>query len=771
MNVPKAIGLVSKALSELENGNNSSMYDTDFCQMMSVMTTQLLTDFNWGPNEIVLADAILRYSNIAYNCTDNEVLPLDDGLYDQLLEIYKKYNPNYQVGYKPSPIQQSNQSQYDSETDLKVMCVALTDEERDSKLFIEDILDQHTPISYAIDAQVMDLKRDPISKRLINTTHKYPELVGTLDKCKFVLNNDAVNAGVYDKPSVAIFERDFIQKCLQNGIIGVGEKFEMVSELKYDGVSVEAEVCGDRIVSALSRGDTGDNIATDLTPIFGGYKFPHAESVRKDVTFGIKFEAVITKYNLDKMSRLRGKSYKNCRNAIIGLLGSSDAFNFVQFITLIPLASSLELDRISELKFLNAYYNSGEYNRYVTMQGDYQQILFQVKQFTESAEMARSILPYMIDGVVISFTNPDKIKALGRVNSVNKYSMAIKFNPKKVRTIFLNYTYNIGKTGEVIPMVHFKPCEFIGAIHEKQTIHSYQRFKDLNLAKGDQIDVEYVNDVISYVTKPDNEFNRRNRNKPEEFIKICPFCGSEIFISPTGKSARCPNPDCHERKIMRMVDMMDKLGFKDFSESWVRTLDITSFRQLMTAFTFDNTRQYGELTASYFIQAIQDVKNTPIYDYRIMAAMNFGSIADETWKIILTKISIRDLLIQTPEWLKESIRGLHGIGPMTVNTVTEGAQYYKEDIECALSMLHIIESRSVPKKPRVAITGFRDEAFINLINGHGFDCSDSYSVTKNTVALIADSVESTSSKAQKARQYEIPIFTKDTFLRENGIQI
>ena len=61
------------------------------------------------------------------------------------------------------------------------------------------------------------------------------------------------------------------------------------------------------------------------------------------------------------------------------------------------------MERIDELNFLNAYYNSGEYNRYVTFKGTYQEILFHVKQFTESAEVVRLILPYMIDGVVISF--------------------------------------------------------------------------------------------------------------------------------------------------------------------------------------------------------------------------------------------------------------------------------------------------------------------------------------------------------------------------------
>ena len=67
---------------------------------------------------------------------------------------------------------------------------------------------------------------------------------------------------------------------------------------------------------------------------------------------------MITKYDLQKLGKLRQKSYKNCRNAIIGLFGASDAYKFVDYITLIPLATSLEMDRITELKFLNKYYHS-----------------------------------------------------------------------------------------------------------------------------------------------------------------------------------------------------------------------------------------------------------------------------------------------------------------------------------------------------------------------------------------------------------------------------
>lgn len=748
-------------MGHLEILNNIS-----FCVTISNIACNLINFPNWTNEQIKIADTILRISNIAYNNTSADVLVLDDGIYDQLLVIYKKYDPNYQVGSSPTIINEIPQNEI---IDDKVMCVCVNDKEMESKLYIKDIWKQHTPINQIRPKNMCFVVRDPISKRLINTQHKYPELVGTLDKCKFVLNQDAISKDVFDKQSVQVFERDFIHKCLNDGIIKPNEIFDMVGELKYDGVSVEAEVCGDTIVGALSRGDTSDNIATDLTPILGGYKFPNANKVPNDFKFGIKFEAIITKRDLETIGRIRGKTYKNGRNAIIGIFGSSDAYKFIDYITLIPLATSLEMNRLDELKFLNHYYNSGQYNRYVIFKGNYQEILFQVKQFTESAEIIRKILPYMIDGVVISFTDENKIKNLGRINSVNKYQMAIKFNPRKVRTNFLAYSYSIGKSGDVIPMVHFKPCEFIGGIHTKQTIHSYERFKELNLSPGDQIDIEYVNDVITYVTKPDTEYNRTNNSIPEKFIEVCPYCGSHIQISQSGKSAKCPNNYCHERMIMRMVDMLDRFGFKDFAEETIRSLDLTTFKDLIKCINSKNIDILGPLQSMQFRNQIINLINNPIEDYKIMSALSFDGMAEEKWKLILKQYSIDELIKMDNEILNNNLISISGIGPKVVKSIQEGFKLYSDDLNFILSNCKIIKYKDSKVYPKIAITGFRDPEFIKLLNDNGFDASDKYGVTKNIAALITTDINSTSGKMITAIKYGIPIYTKDDFLKKNNI--
>ena len=295
---------------------------------------------------------IIEISNILYNNTSRSMLPLEDGVYDILLETYRKYIPDYKIGAEPILFQDTEDKQ--SKPDL-INPITVIDLDR-----INDGLYSH--IYYSRRIQAKDLMVDPIyvkkesiSKRIVETEHKYPELVGTLDKCKFVLNNDAINKGVFDEDNVKIFERDFIQEHIKNGILDPNRRFRMIAELKYDGVSVEAEV-SDELISARTRGDTDQNLAADLTPIFKGYRFPYAKDViPNDNIIGMKFEAIMTYDNLHRYSELRGKEYANCRTAITSIVGSSDAAMFRELITLVPLATSLKEDRITEVEFMNKY--------------------------------------------------------------------------------------------------------------------------------------------------------------------------------------------------------------------------------------------------------------------------------------------------------------------------------------------------------------------------------------------------------------------------------
>ena len=60
----------------------------------------------------------------------------------------------------------------------------------------------------------------------------------------------------------------------------------------------------------------------------------------------MKFEAIITKYDMIRLANETGKVYRNMRTAIAGIIGASNARDYLDYITLVPLATSYQLFRL-----------------------------------------------------------------------------------------------------------------------------------------------------------------------------------------------------------------------------------------------------------------------------------------------------------------------------------------------------------------------------------------------------------------------------------------
>ena len=692
---------------------------------------------------------IILISNILYN-NSNERPPLEDGVYDLLVVKYNNLTGGKSpVGAPPIQFELKEETVLEKKED-KLLEIATRVQGKEDMLFYDALVTNSNPIP-----SDFEYKEDNtlIAKRVANSAHNYPELVGTLNKCKFTLNAQAAERGLLSGDSadtVIVFERDFLHAHVNLGINAT----ELIAELKYDGVSIEAQVDGDTIVSAGSRGDTDNNEAADLTPIFGGYVFNRASNyVPKGTIFGIKFEAIITYENLQRIKAKYGKSYANPRNAVIGLLSGLDSRKFRDYITLVPLACSKELNmpnREVEIKFLNKYYSSGVDLRYQVLQGDYTTLLFLVKRFVEEAEYMRSFLPFMYDGVVVSYTDPAIINYLGRKRSVNQYSTAIKFNALKKQTIFKGYTFSIGQNGLVTPLAHFNPVEFMGGIHDKTTAHSLSRFKKLTLRVGDIVDIELVNDVICYITKPENSHNDSNPNPIVEFPTHCPSCGQDLYQSDSGNSAMCLNFRCPERNVGRMTNMLKKLNIKDFSTQTVRALDIYSLTDLITLNTQTAMDTFGEVVGAKLMERIEQIKNLNYPDYRIIGSLGFSSIAAEKWKKIMCNIKLDTLINGSDEKIRGILGPIKGIGPVVVDCVIKERHLFMRDL-VTISKLPNIQYTygEIKQLPIVRFTGVRDEKLEEVLRIHKFDADGNKSVTKQTDILIVPYQGFKSSKTSK----------------------
>lgn len=714
---------------------------------LSVINTQSITfinsfslvyldkNYNMNENDLDILKDILTISNILYNNTDRSLLVLSDGVYDILLEKYKSYIPSFEVGSFPIQFTNTTEIQNSSNGPIKIFTRV-----PDKALLFDNLNQMAKPTHEQLLLVIMKPVVGLGSKNLVNIKHNYPKLVGSLDKTKFVLVADAEEKGVANDSNVKIFERDFFGRQIQNKHFTMFSRLRMLASIKFDGVSIEADVTN-IVVGARTRGDAVNDIGADVTNIFYGYRFPDApKEFWNSTPIGMKFEAIMTQSNIARYNQLTGKTYKNGRTAIIGILGSNDAAKYRDLITLVPLATSLEMDRIDEIEFMNMFYTNGVKFMCSEIEGDYTSVLYQIKRFADEAEFMRPYHPFMYDGVVVEHLDENIINSLGRVNAINKWAVAIKFTALKELAMVIGFDWTIGQYGTITPMARYTPVEFYGAIHDKSSCHSYERFKNLNLKLGDIIEVEYVNDVMPYITKPDNSQNASNPNPMIPFITHCPCCGTELLTTDSGKNKFCPNIRCKARNVKRMVNMLDKLNLKDFAEARIEDLEINSLYELLHCTDADNITKVetiiGPIMAAKLLLTVNHLKSDPINDYDVMGSLGFESIGRRKWKLLLNKLSIQDILSMNSDQLRHEIKSIKGLGPSAANTIVDQLEFFIDDIKEAISEMNLITTKGLSFGKKIRFTGIRNKLLVEKLSKLGHDIDDKAGVTKDTDILL-----------------------------------
>ena len=702
----------------------------------------------WVQNQVFQAGeegevrTLILICNAIYNNASNVPPVIPDDLYDRLVALCHRLNVSIPVGAPPIQFTQLPKQTEDMKKGIvrdefgRIEIVRRIPN-LDRYMFFPNVSTNMTP-PIPEDFQVY---ADPtlVKKKQRAVGHKW-DLCGTLEKCKFVLVSDAMENGAALDPSVNVFERDFLSRHCQEGYVNPNY-IELILSLKYDGVSVENTVDGPTIIESCTRGDLDTNEASDLTPIFGGMEFARARNIDKGNPFGIKFEYLVTWDNLARIQRDFGKTYVNPRNGVIGLTGGLDARKYRDYLTPVPLETSLNIDRISEIQFMNLHYTKGLDFRYVIVRGTYAEVLGYVKEFVEELDSLREYMGFTYDGIVVEYADSRIRQALGKRGSIPRYSVAIKFPPLKRYSTFTHYTYSVGQDGVVVPKGHFAPVEFMGQIHDNTTAHSYERFKNLGLHAGDKVVLTLNNDCIVYMRRaPQNLQDPNNRNPLIEFPTHCPSCGQPLYVSESEASAFCANFWCPERSLARLSNMLAKLSVKGFSTETIRALNVTRFSQLYSLSYQEIEPIIGPTNASNLLDALAKLRSANLPDYRLIGSIGFTGIAEKTWRIILEQFPIERVMTE-PDDMFRHLEAINGIGSRTVETIIKERPYFYPDLQFIFTTFTFtrtpLYNPNAAKKIKVCFTGTRDRNLAELLNQTGYYEADvNAGFTKSTGLLI-----------------------------------
>lgn len=577
-----------------------------------------------------------------------------------------------------------------------------------------------------------------VSKRLVETSHEFPELKGNIEKANIFELKEKINS--YDKSLETFFNKIFTAFPNRN--------IEFKASLKYDGVSGILTIDSNGYVEILlSRGE--DNKGADMTHLTHHLRFDNV------VRCGLKTEMIITEDNKQKYERERGKTYKNLRSAIVSIISSSDGAKYAKYISFVPLQSTIT--KPEQIKQINKLFaNDVEYKAELFCSDNTKDAIKQMRIIVDKVLNNRSELGFDIDGVVIDVVDKDIREELGRRDdTINNFQIAYKFPPMSRLTKVRSVDITVGRTGLITPMVNYDDIYFSGAKHNKSTLSSYDRFMNLQFRVGETIRVTYNNDVMPY---PNKYLGKENdgieSHRLLEFPKSCK-CGSKLELR--GSNYFCNNIECEYKIIPSYAWFYSSLGIPGMKEATIKTLmdnkiivDYTDLINLNYNRILD-LDGFGIKSVNEIKKNIDHLKNNTIDEAKLCSAL--GISGHKTCKELLSCVSLENL-IENPNIIFQL--QIEGFKDKKKQRIIDMLDYKKKEIKYFMKQLHVLPVKATDDTIKICFSGFRDKKIKSLLEALGVEVTDN--VNKKTNYLVTkDNMET--SKVRKAKKLGIPIIS------------
>jgi DNA ligase (NAD+) len=349
----------------------------------------------------------------------------------------------------------------------------------------------------------------------------------------------------------------------------IGDNFQYVCELKYDGVSISLTYTNGFLKQAITRGDgvQGDDVTTNVKTIHsiplrlkGNY--PAEFEIRGEIFMPIQRFADFNKQRIENGD----EPFANPRNATSGSIKMQDSAEVAKR----PLDCFLYFLIGEELPFNNHYDNlmlakswGFQIPPYIAKCDN----IHQVKEFIDEWETGRSELPFEIDGVVVKVNHYDQQQELGETAKSPRWAIAYKFKAERVSTRLNSIDFQVGRTGVVTPVANLEPVQLAGTVVKRASLHNADIIAAMDVRIGDLVYVEKGGEIIPKIVGVVLE-QRPFDATVFQYIRSCPECGTLLKRKEGEAHHYCPNeincPPQIKGKILHFISRnamnIDSLG-------------------------------------------------------------------------------------------------------------------------------------------------------------------------------------------------------------------
>ena len=326
----------------------------------------------------------------------------------------------------------------------------------------------------------------------------------------------------------------------------IGDNFEYVCELKFDGLSISLTYENGELLRAVTRGDgvQGDDVTTNALTIQTIPKkikttgYPEQFEIRGEVFMHLK---AFERLNNERIENGE-QPYANPRNFASGTLKMQDSAEvakrpldtFLYFLYTEKLLFRTHWESLEAVKTWGFPVN--EHNK---LCGN----ISEVFDFIKYWDKKRFDLSYDIDGIVIKVNSYAQQQELGFTAKSPRWAIAYKFKAEQAETELLNVSYQVGRTGAVTPVANLQPVLLAGTTVKRATLHNADEIElRLKLHEHDWVFVEKGGEIIPKITSV-NLAKRNADAKPVMYVSNCPACGTLLKRKEGEAAYYCLNED------------------------------------------------------------------------------------------------------------------------------------------------------------------------------------------------------------------------------------
>jgi DNA ligase (NAD+) len=431
--------------------------------------------------------------------------------------------------------------------------------------------------------------------------------------------------------------------------------------------------------------------------------------------------------------------------------------------------------------------------------------LTEVFSFIDEVEKVRDGLPYGTDGIVICVDELGLQDTLGVVGKAPRYSVAFKYPAEKATTIVTDITVNVGRTGVLTPLAHFRPTLVAGSTVSKSTLHNMDQIERLGIRIGDTVIIQKAGDVIPEVVEVLVNM-RTGKEKKFTMPKECPVCEADVekrgIASRQSSSSQgprfsshslgqtiahrtlpsldsgsvayyCTNKKCpakNRRGMQHFVNVFEiyTIGPKILDRLKDEGL-ISDGADLFTLEISDlaGLERFGAKSADNIISSIASHKKVPLW--RFLYALGILHVGEQTAQDVANHFGTLEKVMNAS---RADIESIENIGPVVAESINDFFSHKENKALVAKLLANGVSPQKalVKKGGKFAgkifvLTGTlptlsRDEAKARIVSEGG---KVSSSVSKNTSYVLAG--DSAGSKYDDAEKLGVAIIDESDFLK------